>query len=188
MHSNVSRFQGSYLACTLWFLFVAWLQDSIWSHYPLNNWNRCSLPSPGERGAGRRQHLSPVQADREGQGRSGLSSLPFPRRVLCLWVVLLVLGFFRLVFFVFVFFFGVFLGFLGFFSWNINLLGRCRLCCGNVSLHWYRAHSSCPVWPSSVPRTVGHVWVLGNLCAKVWKIQLGRWVWCTLRPQRNWLS
>lgn len=46
MHSNVSRFQGSYLACTLWFLFVAWLQDSIWSHYPLNNRNRCNLPSP----------------------------------------------------------------------------------------------------------------------------------------------
>lgn len=46
MHSNVSRFQGSYLACTLWFLFVAWLQDSMWSHYPLNNRNRCNLPSP----------------------------------------------------------------------------------------------------------------------------------------------
>lgn len=68
------------------------------------------------------------------------------------------------------------LGFFFFFlfnftTWNINLLGRCRCCDGNVSLH------SCSLWPievrlSSAPGTVGHVWVLGNLCAKVWKMSL----------------
>lgn len=129
-----------------------------------------SLP-PGERGDGRRQQLSPVQTDWEGQGQAGLSSLPFPRRVVCLCI------------FVVVFYFT---------TWNINLLERCGRCDGNVSLRWSRAHS-CSLWPvevrlSSAPGTVGHVWVLGNLCAKVWKMQLGRWVWCTLRPKRSWLS
>jgi len=60
MQSNVSRFQGSYLACTLQFLFVVWLQDSIWSHYPLNTRNSCNLPShsvPVGTGAGSICHL-----------------------------------------------------------------------------------------------------------------------------------
>lgn len=124
MHSNASRFQGSYLACTLWFLFVAWLQDSIWSHYPLNNRNRCNLPSPWWAWGWEEAASVTCAVTLRGAGHPGLPSLPFPRRVLCLWLFLLVCYYFP--------------------TCSISLLGRCRHCCGNVSLHWHRAHSCLP--------------------------------------------
>lgn len=56
---------------------------------------------------------------------------------LCLFQEFFACGFFLLVFL-------LLLVFYYFSTCSINLLGRCRRCCGNVSLHWCRAHSSLP--------------------------------------------